>query len=377
MKKNVYLKRTVGIVSIILALVLCTLAVQNLFFSNRDANSMRVQGFYLEEKDSLDVVFLGASDVFAGYSAALAYEDYGYTSYPFVIDSSSVTLWKSQLKEIYSRQSPQMIVIEINGVLYEDEKDIFKDAGVRYYVENMPLTANKIETISSLQLEDDVPSYYFPIIKYHSNWNNPEFMQRSFENLKYLGEGPSKLKGFFSYSKYETDNKLIKINDPYKCSALNEIAEKYLIEFLDYCKENKIDNIVFTRFPHRITTEGSLDRYYRCNEAEKIIKEYGFDFLNYERDNSDIGIDFDSDFYNDDHLNVTGAVKMTNYLGKVLTDFYGIKGSALSNNNTKNWEKSSAYVKRFVKYVEQCHNDNIEKWLSESPELISILDTFG
>ena len=72
--KNI--KRFFTIVSLIVLPLAFVMITQN----RVDHNTLRIQGFYQEEKDSLDVIFVGASDVFTGYSAGLAYGEYGFTN---------------------------------------------------------------------------------------------------------------------------------------------------------------------------------------------------------------------------------------------------------------------------------------------------------
>lgn len=52
------------------------------FFKMTDAvNIATIEGFYKEPKDSIDVMMIGASEVYADYSATEAWKNYGYTSY--------------------------------------------------------------------------------------------------------------------------------------------------------------------------------------------------------------------------------------------------------------------------------------------------------
>ena len=44
-------------------------------------NIATIEGFYKEPKDSIDVMMIGASEVYADYSATEAWKNYGYTSY--------------------------------------------------------------------------------------------------------------------------------------------------------------------------------------------------------------------------------------------------------------------------------------------------------
>lgn len=64
-------------------------------------DTRRIEDFYLEEPGSLDVVLMGASDVYAGFSPVLAYEEYGFTSYPFVLSGNFLPLFRGQLEAIF------------------------------------------------------------------------------------------------------------------------------------------------------------------------------------------------------------------------------------------------------------------------------------
>ena len=81
-----YLKRFLTIVSlIVLPLSICVFT-QNY----ADNDSQRLMGFYQEKENSLDVVYIGASDVYNAFSPALAYKEYGYTSYPYAFGSANL-----------------------------------------------------------------------------------------------------------------------------------------------------------------------------------------------------------------------------------------------------------------------------------------------
>ena len=106
----------------LLCLLLCLVLLSGLAvdcFRYYDYNVMRLEGFYSEPKNSLDVVFLGASDVFTDFSSGLAYDQFGFTSYPFAQDANPGIIYQSQLREVINRQNPQKIVVEINGFLYD------------------------------------------------------------------------------------------------------------------------------------------------------------------------------------------------------------------------------------------------------------------
>jgi len=85
-----------------------------------DYTGILMSGLYKEPKNSVDVVLLGASEAYIDYSAAYAYDLYGYTSYPYAWDAATGELYEAQVRELLRRQDPKWIVVEINGILYDD-----------------------------------------------------------------------------------------------------------------------------------------------------------------------------------------------------------------------------------------------------------------
>ena len=80
MKFQHYVTRTVKTACFFLTIMVSCLLLQQYLLRNVDHNSLRVEGFYQEERDSLDVVFIGASDIYtsfmpgrASFTAAIAF----------------------------------------------------------------------------------------------------------------------------------------------------------------------------------------------------------------------------------------------------------------------------------------------------------------
>lgn len=246
MKK--YLKRIILFIIILSTVVCSVLFVENNYLVLSEDNFWRVKNFYKEPRNSLDVVLMGASEVCSEFSPGLAYEEFGFTSYPFAFDNASVEVWKSQLIEIQKTQQPELILIEINGALYENDEQLFDDAALRRYTDSIPFSINKIETLSSCKLHDDLWSYYIPFIKYRDaigkNIENYQALESNYREKKYNDSiEQSKLKGFRTKTFIDSQQS-INVNTD-KSISLNNNAEKLLTEFLSYCKENNIRNIVF------------------------------------------------------------------------------------------------------------------------------------
>ena len=153
MKKRKYMKRAAKILSLVLALVLCIGFLQEYVLCRGSHDRGCVKGFYLEDKDSIDVVLIGASEIYSGFSSCYAYGEFGYTSYPVATSSNIVPNFKTQLKTAIREQHPGLIIIEVNGILYPDDEDYeefleeedFERLGTTSEEEGIRLRPNKHE----------------------------------------------------------------------------------------------------------------------------------------------------------------------------------------------------------------------------------------
>ncbi len=371
MKK--YVKRTISIICLIIASVLFISLCQEYVFYHLDNNSVRIDGFYNEEKNSIDVVLFGTSEVYAGYSAGLAYDKYGFTSYPYVIDGNHASLIKSQYKEIQRTQNPKLVAIEVNQFLYADDKLLTDDVNLRRYVDNMPMSKNRIETVLNLEYDNKI-SCMFPFIKYHGNWQDLSGMYRRIENKLYFKNKATLLKGMATFTGYfANDGNMVDILNDKTEKPLADLTEKYLVDFLEYCKSNEIDNVVFVRFPHRVKEGESYDTFARANTLSRIVKSYGFEYYNFDENIKDMGLDVQKDYYDDDHLNIYGQQKMTTFLGKFFVDKYDITKTDLGDESAKKWQDTVDYTYRYFEYCDECIKQGQNLWPYENKQLIEKL----
>ena len=370
MKLKTYLKRTLRILSLLIAAAVFVGFTQNRF----DNNKIRIDGFYLEDKNSLDIVLLGASEVYTAFSSGLAYDEYGFTSYPYAIESNPLELYKSQLEEIERTQSPKLIVIEINTAASKGagkDLSVVDDVNLRRYTDNMPLTENKIKTVNQFAQSNDMLSYYLPFIKYHGELGS--FYRCFYETRMYIN-GYSLLKGVSTKSEKSPGDNAYDLSGDTSAQPLMPESEEALRDFLDYCREENLQNILFVRFPHRVTNEERYSRFQRGNSAELIIEEYGYECLNFENSHGEFNLDYSNDFYNDDHMNIYGQQKFTRYFGNILREEYGIEETHMSNELKEKWDKSADYTRRLYKYVEGLTDNGTDRWIYETSYLLFDLD---
>lgn len=372
--KQITMTRILKCAALLLPIVIVLLLTQNLLFGYADSNTDRIHDFYNEPENSMDVVLLGASELFADFSPAYAYEKYGFTSYLYAQDANPGSLYLSQLKEITSRQSPDLILVEINGFLYSNDEMLRDEARLRIYTESIPQSANKLRTIMEYDYDDKL-SCLFPFIKYHGDWKDPATLQYRLEMKTESYDEASQLKGIYTRT-ISDPAPVLDLNkaDDSKTEPITPLSEEYLRAFLEYCKSEHL-NVVFLRCPHKLVDEGTHYSFRQANRVGEIVGEYGFEFLNLDKQTHEIGLDYLNDFYNSDHLNVYGQKKMTDYLSKIILSDYGVTPMPQNDANKAAWNKAAETTNRFYDYTETRLENGTDGWLYETPELLETLDT--
>ncbi len=366
MKMKQYLLRGLKVLTLLLAVVLSTLTLQWILKNYSITNIGRVNGFYLEKKDTIDVVFIGASEVYCDFAPGYAYGKYGFTSYPFVSQGSTVKNFTTAVKEAVRTQHPKLIVIEINGALY-DEKHYNNEAYARFFIDNIPLNKNKVEYIQKYVQEDKV-EYYLPIVKYHSNWKRmlngaPWSASVIADDLR----GYTLLKGVMTRAAVQPMDPASLVNLQPGAeelrSPLLEDAEKELIGLLEYCKAEGL-NVLFVRFPHAVQEKERV-RFGRAATAGDLIRSYGFPYVSFDFLIDEIGLDLETDFFNPEHLNINGQQKFTEYFGEFLIREFGITATKLDRRTQREWENCAAYYEEYAELNRFLLKNGIRTYLGD------------
>lgn len=369
------LKRFLKVLALLVPIAAMVLFTQEYLFYYEDDNGSRISGFYTEPADSLDMVMLGASEVYNGFAPGYAYDYSGLTSYLYASTANSGALYLSQVKEIFAHQDPQLLIIEVHGFLAAAQKELYGDWITRRYVENIPMSTDKIATILRHGYDDPI-SYLVPFFKYHEQCtDDAQELCRRFHNRIQQKAAPNHLKGYGTSSHVHSGQPLYDVTENDDTLPLLPEAEAYLLELLAYLQSHHLaDRVIFIRFPHKLLTEELFERYLRANRVEEIITEYGFDYLDLEQNIMDTGLDYEYDFLDSEHLNYYGQMKLTEYLCDKMTEDYGLEPMTQTDENRQRWEESAAYVHALQIYADEIAEKGRSNYLYETPELLRELE---
>lgn len=307
------------VVSCIVFLVIIVYLYSRITYIFRNAYPDRRTITGIKAEENLDVVCIGASSTLVYWEPFNAWNDYGFTSYNYAVNSARVDLFQGCIEEVLKTHSPELFIIDARGFAYWDPS--FQEGGLRNITDSFDLSWNRIKTVYSYlsNLEDsndvDVLSCYFDIAKYHSNQD----VLGSEINWKYYNNDlTSDYKGW----DFMVDHAIMKV--PVNVITeerleLDESAENILYNLLELCKKKEI-NAVFVATPLIGTMEGQM----RFNTVGDIVSSYGYTFLNTNNYYNEMGIDFEKDFYNGYHVNCYGAEKYTDFVARYIVSNYNI-----------------------------------------------------
>ncbi|MBE5890735.1 MAG: hypothetical protein E7282_07160 [Lachnospiraceae bacterium] len=303
-----------------------------------------VQGFYKEPENSLDVVVIGASEVYSGYCAPLAWQEYGYTSYSLSVSGVPGSLYKSMAREALASQNPKLMVFEINGFLQDD--DYFeRTAQLHYWIDQIRDEDNKKETIAEAVPEDQKEGFENTFALNHGNWKMMDCcFDTAYARFKISHEKQSCLKGFASKAMFSDSKSSSKGKELY----FTEKSRAYLTGLLEYCKSQGMENVLFARFPHQKNVKNPEV----LEEIQQLVESYGYDFENFEDDREQLDLLKAENYYNPEHLNVVGSRKFTKYFGQYLVDHYQIVGEHTEEVKS-NWDDCAQQAEVLLQKLEK------------------------
>ena len=344
-------KKVAGTVGFLIGIAACVFVACMFLKMTEPVNVASMQGIY-KEKNTLDVVLIGASEAYANYCAPLAYKEYGYTSYSYGVSGVPGSLYKSMVREVLDNQNPKLIVIEMNGLL---QKDYYYDrqGNLHGYLDNINYGDNRDDAIEYAvedEDKDDFKTINFLNV-YHNSWKDPgKCIATLFTRIGMLIEPKSNLKGYSTRAKTASTDDL----DVTKSNYFTDKSKKIFDELMTYCNERGLENVLFVRFPHmNKDTEPEI-----AAEITDMANGHGYKFVDFSYSKEEAGIVPVYDYYNDEHFNVRGARKFTSYFGNYLVNNYELKNN-YSEEIKKSWEDSVVKTEEILTRAEQDIDKNL------------------
>ena len=267
-----------------------------------------VDGFYAEEENTIDVIYLGSSNSFYDINPLVVYEEQEITGY--VLGSGEQRLFTSfyYLQEALKSQKPKVVVLEALGLFYDGKGE---EEQSRKAYDYMRFSGEKIQSLKAgVEAKEDIFSYVFPFSRYHARWSS--LNERDF--LYPLSDKHYSLKGY-AYSEQVAEGlpcfDMEQILHP--GIAIGEVNEYYFQRIQEVCEKNGI-TLLLIKTPN--IEWGMLEHTFTAELAEKK----GIPFYDYNTFMHELDIWEETCFLDGAHLNYMGAEKLSSHLGAVVAE---------------------------------------------------------
>ncbi|MGN0335163.1 MAG: hypothetical protein ACI4DV_05805 [Lachnospiraceae bacterium] len=292
----------------------------------------KVEGFYAEEKNSLDFIFIGSSQLFTSVTPAVLWSEFGITSYDFAANEQTFELSYTYIQEALKYQRPKAVILEISYCL---EPNYAREGVKRINLDPLRWGLPKLQAILETVGPGERFSYLFELSKYHDTWADLD--QTSMEYL--LSDKHNPYKGYTPSDESEPDGVPLKeeIAAISERKPLPEIPMEYLQKMIDYTKEQGVDLLLLK------TPNGNAENQPYYNTVEDLAAEQNIPFLNL---NSEMG--------GEKHNNVCYADDITVRIGEWLTGLYEVEDKR-GQEAYAQWDEDAQY------YYHRAHAERFQE----------------
>lgn len=334
-----------------------------------DAGKFR--GYCAEENNSIDVLISGTSHA-ARILPMELYKNYGIRSYDLATSLQSIEVTYYVLAEALKTQKPKVFVFDVSSLYFEDSANVYWE----YVISDMPFGKNRIALAREFCKKDGEKSFLeilIPLFGYHTRWK--ELQKNDFKyifyNKHHYGKGAMIFSTYLdggvssddmnmsveqllqnrSRLEYIYDNgevKNIQEDDNIYNLQIPESNVEWLCKIKNLCDEYDIQllaiKVPVVQWPWVSRSAWSL---YKYQEIRDLCKEYGISYCDFMYD-FDLGMDWTTDSSDGGyHLNWCGAYKVSDCLGRYLSDQYN-----LVSVNDEQWDHDLVSYQKVRKVVE-------------------------
>lgn len=302
-----------------IGLTVCFLWCSTNIMENK-SNTSKYADFYNQDAD-FDILFLGTSHIGYGVYPMELWNDYGIVSYNLAGHGNPLATTYWILENALEYTSPKLVVVDCY-LLSCMSKTNSQFESVHYSLDAFPNSKLKINAVFDL-LDDEYAAQTFLTAEsensrtpmellwhytiYHNRWN--DLGENDFAPSSTPEKGAEHIIAIMPSQKSEMISTETKMDE-------DTISVEYLKKIIEDCQSRGID-VLLTYIP--FTIEESYQK--EANSVYDIAEYYGINYINFL--NTDF-INYETDYCDINHLNPSGARKLTDYLGQYITEHYDI-----------------------------------------------------
>ena len=263
-------------------------------------------GILGEAKHTIDVLFVGDSVTYCAVIPNQLWKDYGITSYVCGTSLQKLYYTKEFLYKAFQTQSPKVVMLEMTPAYSNFE-----------YKENYISIGERL----------------LPILRYHDRWKAFLEDKKLDDSLQVAYTHKEVNRGYYYSPAIEVVEPKEYIGVTEEIAPMLPDNEQTLLDIKKLCEKQGVEFILYSA-PSAVTWRPEYH-----NGMVKFAEEQNLVYFDMNYMTKDVPIDWSTDsFDGGDHLNYSGASKVTAYLGQYLNDM-GIFADKRKDANYQSWNE--------------------------------------
>lgn len=297
----------------------------------------QMKAFYKQPAQTIDILCMGSSHIFANINPAILYEQYGIAAYDLA--GSMQPMWNTyyMFRDSLKYQKPALLVLDVfrltEGFEYSKESKIVKNTyGMRFSVNKV---ASIRESIENPNNNKEIIRHLSGIATYKARvW------ELSLDDFREVFTSKEYDKGYRPLFEAEAYTMPV-VSEVTETKEIERKTKKYFLKILELAEENEIP-VLLINSPYIINEDDK--KIYNTLETMLADGELPghLSYLDFNSLYDEMKLNFTEDFADFDHLNVRGCQKFNEYLGQWIVDHYTVldrRGDSRFHNYEKNLKK--------------------------------------
>lgn len=331
---------------LIFTIIFCLIfaGFSNLFTPKADANTegmsaMVTKAYLAEERDTIDVLFLGNSNMYRAFNPIQLWQEQGITSCDIGMPGSNTVELYRKAVDFMKYQKPKMIVVETDCMF--DGVNVFDANGNLIVSKSTKIESKVKERMDAYKnsfdnLDDAIMSgisYRWPLMKYKYRWKRIKSRDFTDEKGKYKFVAKGYVNGV-EKKPFKYGATYMGVNDG-STADISSNSDIYIKKLNELCKANDCQ-LVLVSVPC-----GKYWNWQKHNAAQKFADENNIKFLDFNVETQLIP-EFSWKNCSRDggtHINGKGAKYVTHAMGRYLVEQCDMKPSNLTAKQKAAWNK--------------------------------------
>ena len=333
--KNIIIKRIICIFAVIAIVTVSLSYIGSLLQGRNKGATCKLE--YYDNAAQYDILMFGTSHMYNMVLPMELWDKYGITSFNWGYSNCTLAMDYYVMKNAIEHGNPKLCIVDIAGLTeYENEgngKYKNSERGLaRELFASIPFSITKLRAVYDIFDDyDDRLDMLAPILYYHGRWDS--VTSEDLVRVDYYEKGAQYIPSLHKWGiRYEVP--------PHEDVVIDSKCFQYIFPMIELCRKNGVE-ILFVYNPSATSEEGINNAY----TMETVFVSLGVPYLNM------ISADFITDYmdFAEDggHLNYSGAMKLTDYIGAYVVDNYP---SIIDHRQEEEYSDWYEYYDNYVEY---------------------------